>query len=307
MIEKIDYEIFLGAKKDKDFGAVIVLGMGGVGVHVIRDFSIGLPPLNQALARKLLEETKVYKMILGYGLKPPADLRQLEEIIVSFSNLIVDFPEIAEMDINPLAISNGRASALASRIIVDPESLDHRSLYPHLVITPYPTRYVTSWRLSDGEEIFLRPVKPEDEPLVSEMLGELSPETLKERFFQIIKSISHDMLIRLCNIDYDREMTLVTEVRRGSKRKLIGMGGLMIEPDFKHGEFAIVIHDQYQGKGIGYKLLDVLIGIAQERELEEFYGIVLTDNRKMLRLCQKLGFVLHPLPDGITRATLALK
>ena len=306
MIEKIDYEIFLGAKKDREFGAVIVLGMGGIGVHVARDFSIGLPPLNQALARKLLEETAVYKMIQGYGLKPPADLRQLEEIIVSFSNLIVDFPEIAEMDINPLAISNGKASVLASRIIVDPEGFDHRSLYPHLVITPYPTRYVTSWRLPDGEEILLRPVKPEDEPLVSEMLEDLSPETLKERFFQIIKSITHDMLIRLCNIDYDREMTLVTEVRRGSKRKLIGMGGLMIEPDFKHGEFAIVIHDQYQGKGIGYKLLDVLIGIAQERNLEEFYGIVLTDNRKMLRLCQKLGFVLHALPDGITRATLAL-
>jgi acetyltransferase len=160
--------------------------------------------------------------------------------------------------------------------------------------------------LPDGEEILLRPIKPEDEPLVSEMLEDLSPETLKERFFQVIKSITHDMLIRFCNIDYDREMRLVVEVRRGSKRKLIGMGGLMIEPDFKHGEFAIVIHDQYQGKGIGYKLLDVLIGIAQERNLEEFYGIVLTDNRKMLRLCQKLGFVLHALPDGITRATLAL-
>jgi acetyltransferase len=154
-------------------------------------------------------------------------------------------------------------------------------------------------------EILLRPSNREDEPLVSEMLEDLSPETLKERFFQVIKSITHDMLIRFCNIDYDREMRLVIEVRWGSKRKLIEWG-LMIEPDFKHGEFAIVIHDQYQGKGIGYKLLDVLIGIAQERNLEEFYGIVLTDNRKMLRLCQKLGFVLHALPDGITRATLSL-
>jgi acetyltransferase len=306
MIEKIDYEIFLGAKKDRDFGAVIVLGTGGTGVQVARNVSLGLPPLNQALARKLLEETEVYRMIQGYGLKPPANLRHLEEIIVSFSSLIVDFPEIAEMDINPIAIFNGRAAALASRIVIDPESLDHRTLYPHLVISPYPTRYVTSWRLPDGEEIFLRPVKPEDEPLLSEMLGELSPETMKERFFQTVKSITHDMLIRFCNIDYDREMTLVAEVRRGPGKKLIGMGGLMIEPDFKHGEFAIVIHDQYQGKGIGYKMLDALIGIAQEKELEEFYGIVLTDNRKMLRLCQRLGFVLHPLPDGITRAALAL-
>ena len=119
MVEKIDYEIILGAKKDSDFGSVILFGMGGIGVQILRDFAIGLSPLNQTLARRLMEETEVYKMLQGYRGKPPADLRQLEQIIVSFSNLIIDFPEIAEMDINPLAISEGKAYALDARIIID--------------------------------------------------------------------------------------------------------------------------------------------------------------------------------------------
>jgi acetyltransferase len=311
MIEKIDYEIFLGAKKDKDFGSVIVLGIGGLGVQIFKEFSIGLPPLNQALARRLMEETEVYKMIQGYGRKPPADLRQLEQIIVSFSNLIVDFPEIAEMDINPLAISNGKAFALSARIIIDKDSLDYTSPYSHLVITPYPTRYVMPWMLPDGTEVLLRPVKPEDEPLVKEMLTSLSEKSLKERFFQVIKSITHEMLIKLCNIDYNREMTIVAEImaeiRETSSKKIIGIIGLMIDPDLKSGEFGVIIHDHYKGKGIGYKLIDVLIGIAQEKGLEEFYGIVLADNRKMLRICQKLGFTARPFEDDLCRITLALK
>jgi acetyltransferase len=307
MIEKIDYEIILGAKKDKDFGPVILFGMGGIGVHLFKDFSVGLPPMNQTLARRLIEETEVYRMIQGYDRKPPADLKQLEQIIISFSNLIADFPEIAEMDINPLVISNGKAYALDARIILDQESLEYKSQYPHLVITPYPIRYVMQWRLSDGAEVILRPIKPEDELLVRDMLATLSEETLKERFFQIIKSITHEMLIKLCNIDYDREMTIVAEVREDQKRKLIGIGGLMIEPDFTKGEFAVVVHDIYQGKGLGYKLINILIGIAQEKGLEEFYGFVLPNNRRMLRLCQKLGFNIKPLPDDITIVKLLLR
>ena len=306
MIEKIDYEIFLGAKKDEDFGSVIVFGIGGVGIEIFKDFSIGLPPLNQALARKLMEETGAYRMIQGSGLKPPADLRQLEQIIVNFSNLISDFPEISEMDINPLAISKGRSFALAARIIIDKDCLDCKSSYPHLVITPYPTRYVMSWELSDGTEVLLRPVKPEDEPLVHDMLSSLSEGTLKERFFQIIRTITHEMLIKLCNIDYDREMTIAVEIKEGPHRTLIGLGGLMIEPEFKKGEFAVVVHDHYQGKGLGYKLIDVLIGIAQEKGLEEFYGMVLTENKRMLHLCQKLGLTLVPQSEGVTLTRLLL-
>jgi acetyltransferase len=307
MIENIDYELILGARKDRDFGSVILFGMGGVGAEIFRDFSIQLPPLNQTLARRLMEDTKVYGMIQGYRGKQPADMRQLEEIIVSFSNMIVDFPEIAEIDVNPLAISGGKAYALDARIVLDRSALDHPPPFSHLVITPYPTRYVIPWRLRDGTEVLLRPIRPEDEPLEHEMLTTLSEETLRGRFFQVIKNITHEMLIRYCNIDYDREMAIVGEVREAEKRRIIGIGRLIIEPDFKKGEFAVVVHDDYQRKGLGYKLVDMVIGIAHEKGLEKMYGIVLTDNRAMLRICQELGFRLRDLSDGTTWVELALR
>jgi len=234
-------------------------------------------------------------------------MRQLEEIIVRFSNLIVDFPEIAEIDVNPLAISAGKAYALDARIVIDKNALEYPSPYSHLVITPYPTRYVMPWKLTDGTEVMLRPIRPEDEPLEHQMLTTLSEETLRGRFFQVIRNITHEMLIRYCNIDYDREMAIVGEVREGDKRRIIGIGRLIIEPDFKKGEFAVVVHDDYQGKGLGYKLVDMMIGVAQEKELEKIYGIVLTDNRAMLRICEELGFRTRNLSDGTTWVELPLR
>jgi len=309
MIEKIDYEIILGAKKDDNFGSVILFGMGGTGVQIYRDFSIGLVPLNQTLARRLMEETEVYKMLRGYRGKPPADLRQLEQIIVSFSNLIADFPEIAEMDINPIAISDGKAYALDARIIIDQDHLEYASpaQYPHLSITPYPTRFIMNWVLSDGTEVLLRPIRPEDEPLEYELFTSVSPETLKGRFFQNVKNITHEMLTRLCNIDYEREIAIVAEVRESQKKRLIGVGQLSIEPGYETGEFGVIVHDDYQGKGLGYKLSDILIGIAQEKGLDRFVGFVLTSNRKMVNLCRKLGFTVENMPDGLSRVELALK
>jgi acetyltransferase len=307
MIENIDYEIILGAKKDKDFGSVILFGMGGIGTEIFKDISIGLPPLNQTLARRLMEETEVFKMLQGYRGKPPADIKQLEHILVSFSNLIVDFPEIAEMDINPIAISDGKAYALDARIIIDKESIDHTAQYPHLVITPYPTRYTMQWKLTDGTEVTLRPIRPEDEPLEHELLSTLSQETMRVRFFSIIKDITHEMLVRFCNIDYDREMAIVAELREGDKRKIIGIGRLIVEPGFRSGEYAVLVHDDYHGKGLGYKLVDVIIGIAQDKGLEEIYGTILTENQKMLGVARKLGFTTKWQPDGISKVTLTLK
>ncbi len=306
MIDRIDYEVILGAKKDEDFGSVILFGMGGIGVQIFRDYSIGLPPLNQALARKLMEETRVYRLLQGYRGKPPADMQKLEQIILSFSNLITDFPEIAEMDINPIALSNGTVCALDARIILDKDIADRSSPHPHLIITPYPTKYIMHWRLPDGADVLLRPIKPEDEPLEHEMLMSLSEETLRERFFQAIKHITHEMHIRFCNIDYDREMAIVAEIREGDKRRIIGIARLIMEPDLKRGEFAVVVHDDFHGKGLGYKLLDTIIGIGQEKGLEECYGFVLSDNRKMINVCKKLGCTTEVLPDGITRVSLLL-
>jgi acetyltransferase len=307
MVEEIDYQIILGAKKDKDFGAVILFGMGGTGVEILNDFSIGIPPLNQALARQLIEETNIYRLLKGYRGKPPANLQQLEQIIVAFSNLVMDFPEIGEMDINPVALTHGKAFALDAKIVIDRKGLDPASPYPHLIITPYPTKYIVNWRFSDGQEVLLRPIRPEDEPLEHEMLTSLSEESLRERFFYAIRNIPHEMHVRFCNIDYDREMAIVAEVRDKGKRRLAGIGRLIIEPDGKSGEFAVVIHDDYHGKGLGYKLVDMIIGIGQEKGLEECYGFVQADNTKMLKLCSKLGFTIEQMPERMNRVSLALR
>ncbi len=307
MLEHVDYELILGAKKDKDFGTIILFGMGGTGTELFKDISIGLPPLNQTLARRLMEETRVHRVLQGFRGRQSADMTGLEQFIVNFSNLLVDFPEIAEMDINPVAIALGKAYALDARIVLDLSQIGHTALYPHLVITPYPSKYVTNWQLKDTTEVTLRPIRPEDEPLEHEMLVSLSQETLRVRFFSIIKDISHEMLVRFCNIDYDREMAIVAELRQEGKKRIIAIGRVIIESDSKRAEYAVLVHDDYQGNGLGYKLVDTLIGICQDKALEEIYGSVLSENNKMLAVVSKLGFKITRKPDGISHVSLALK
>jgi acetyltransferase len=307
MVNNVDYQLILGAKKDTDFGSIILFGMGGMRAEVYKDVSFALPPLNQTLARILMEETEICKMLKGFPEKKPAEFREIEQIIVSFSNLIVDFPEIAEMDINPIVISNGKALAVNARIVLEENEFEQTTQYPHVVITPYPTRYVSNWLLPDGTNVLLRPVKPEDEPLEHELLSTLSPATMRARFFSIIKDISHEMLVRYCNIDYDREMAIVAEVRDGGKRKMIAIGRLIIDREFKSGEFAVLVHDDYQSKGIGPKLVDVLIGVAEEKGLERIYGEVLTENEKMIAVCRKLGFTIEMADEETISVNLVLR
>ena len=307
MLEKIDYEIIIGSKKDPTFGAVILFGMGGVAVDIFKDFSIALPPLNQILARRLMEEAKVYKMLKGFRNKPPADLRQLEQIIVSFSNLIVDFPEIAESDMNPIAISNGKAYALDARIVLDKNCMEPTTQYPHLVITPYPARYVRPWTLPDGRPLLLRPIKPEDAPLLEKMYASISEAAFYGRFFHATKKISPAICVRDCSVDYDREIGIVAEEKGNGTRRIVGFGMLITEPGQKRGEYSILVHDNYQGQGLGYMLIDMLIGIAHEKGLKEMFGFVLASNTKMLNVIKMLGFTIEAMPDGLKKVTLLLE
>ena len=307
MIEGIDYELILGSKKDKDFGAVILFGMGGITAELIRDFSIGLPPLNQTLAKRLMEETKAYKLIQGWRGKPPANLEELETMLIRFSYLIVGFPEIAEVDINPLAISGGKLFALDARIILDKDYVESIHPYPHLVITPYPVRFIMPWSLSDGTEVVLRPIRPEDEPLEREFLSTLSEESRRTRFFSVFKNVSHEWLVMFCNIDYDRHIAMVAEIKEQGERRIIGVARLILNPDFNSGEIAALVHDRFQRKGLGRKLMEVVVEIGRWKGLHEVYGEVLTDNHKMLALCRKLGYTTKWLSGGITRISLQLK
>ncbi len=312
MVEKIDYEILLGSRKHKDFGSVITFSIGGVGPEAPKDVAVGLPPLNQTLARRLMEETSLFKRFNGFNGIPSDHIIQLEKILVSFSNLVIDFPEIAEIEINPMAISGGILCALDAQITLNPQFSATADPYGHLAITPYPTRYISVYGLPDGTDVALRPIRPEDEPLELEMLSTLSEAAMKTRFFAPLKNFPHEMLSGFCNIDYDREMAIVAESKEGGKRSLAGIVRLIIDPDYRSGEYAVLVHDKFQGKGLGYKLMDIIIGIAQEKGLEEIYGTVLSRNQKMLQMARKLGFTLKREEgafdsDETTEVRLSLK
>jgi acetyltransferase len=307
MASSVDYELILGSKKDRDWGAVLLFGSGGIGVELFRDFAIGLPPINQVLARRMMEETKIYKALVhGLRNKAPANLKALEEIIVRFSGMISDFPEVAEIDINPLSVSEGRVFAVDVRILLDPKPVDPTTQYPHLVIMPYPTKYVVPWKLEDGTDVLLRPIRPEDEGIESEFINGLSEEASRFRFFSIVRNLPHSDLARFCNIDYDREMAIIAEITEDGRRREIGVGRVIAEPDRSRGEFAVVIADKYQAKGLGRKLVDMIIDIAEEKHFESIYGVVLRENAPMLNLCREMGFTLHPEEDYV-RVELALK
>jgi len=308
MVTSFDYELIIGGKKDPVLGPVIMFGLGGTEAEFFKDVAVGLPPLNQALARRVLERTRTYQILSqGFRNKPPVNLRLLEEILVRVSNLIIDSPEIKELDINPLVISGGTAIALDARIILDEEAVQKRDgEYSHLIISPYPTKYIQPWICRDERSVLLRPIRPEDEPLEGELIAGLSKESSRFRFFYIIEEITHEMLSRFCNIDYDREMAIIAEYTSNGKRRNVGVGRIILEPGGETGEFAILVADDFQGNGLGLKLLDNLIEVAQDKGLRSIYGIVLNDNLKMIGLAKKLGFTTRRLSDKEIRVTLEL-
>ncbi len=305
MLWSVGYQLILLAERHQEFGMVMLFGTGGMGYDLFHDYSIALPPLNQTLAHRLIEETKAHEVLQGYHGRQPADIKQLEQILVSISNLIADFPEITFIEIDPMAVVEGKILVLAAGITIEAIPTPDTTQYPHLVITPYPTRYTTHWTLKDGTDVTLRPIRPEDEPLEHDMLTTLSELTLRQRFFSPIKTWTHETLVRFCNIDYEREVAIVAIIPE--KKRIIGIGRLIIQPDFRSGEFAVLVHDEFQGKGLGYKLIDVLIGIGQEKGLEEIEGVVLSDNDRMIELCRSLGFKRKLMPEGVSRIVLRLE
>ncbi len=304
--ETVDYELYVTMTRDRTFGSVIRFGLGGMARDIFGDCAIGLPPLNQTLARRLIEESKAFTVLSGYGGGKPVDLSRLEQILIRVSSLVVDFPEIDSLSIDPLAVMNGRVRALEAHISLGPLHAVATGAYPHLVITPYPTRYITPWTLRDGTEVLLRPIRPEDEPLQHDLFYTLSEKTVKERFFSVIKDMTHNMLVRFCNVDYDREIAIVAEVGGGDTKRIVGISRLIIEPGSK-AQFAVLVHDDYQGKGLGKKLVEVLIGIAREKGLEEVYAITLSENDRMLKLMRGLGFKTVLQPGGIIGASLKVR
>jgi acetyltransferase len=311
MVSRRGYEVIVGSKKDPLFGPVVLFGMGGVLVEVFRDRALGFPPLNQTLARRIMERTKMYQVLKGFrkGM-PKANIKRLEEVMVKFSQMLVDFPQIKEVDINPLVIDEEDAIALDARMVVDKE-LVSKELPPHghLIISPYPKKYEWQWTLKDGRQVLLRPIRPEDEPLESELWKTFSDETQRFRFFSPMRTWSHATLVRYTNIDYDREIAVIAELTEDGERKMIGVVRMIMDPpDFKTSEVAIVVGDPWQGLGLGSKMMDCIIEIAKDKGLSSVYGLILRDNARSIELFKEKGFAIdYSAMKKVTKATLVLQ
>jgi len=285
------YEIILGSTTDPQFGPVLMFGSGGEFVEVYQDSALALPPLNTTLARRMMERTKIHKALKGFRGRAPADLDALEQTMVHFSTLVLDIPEIKEVDINPLLVSSKGVLALDARILLH----EAGAKFPRSAIRPYPAQYSWQAQLRDGSNYNIRPIRPEDEPSIARFHTTLSDRTVYSRYFGFMKlsdRISHERLTRVCFVDYDREIALVAE-RDG---EVFGVVRLVRERDSDSAEFAIVISDTMQGHGLGRELMQRIIGVARSEGVANVEGVVLPANRAMLHVCEKLGFTAESRP-----------
>ncbi|MGE4560458.1 MAG: GNAT family N-acetyltransferase [Desulfobulbus sp.] len=282
-----DFELLMGGKHDDNFGPVLCFGSGGVFAELLDDKSLGLPPLNRLLARRMIEETRIMPLLKGYRNSSPVNLEKIEELLMQISQLVIDFPEIVEMDINPILVKDGNPVAVDARIKL--QRVEGSSNL-HLVISPYP-QHLERHDLTDMQmPLFIRPIKPEDAPLFEALFNTLTPTSIYYRFFSVVKSLSPEILARFTQIDYDREISFVGLDDEEGKERMLGVANILGEPDGKRGEFSVLIGDPWQGKGIGAKLLLQCLRIAQERGMEIVWGTVLAENRYMIALGKKLGF-----------------
>jgi acetyltransferase len=291
-----DFELMMGSKTDEKFGPVILFGSGGIFAELLDDCSLGLPPLNRLLARRMMEDTRILPLLQGYRNRPPADLEKLEELLIRLSQLVIDFPEIVEMDMNPVIVKDGQPCAVDARIKLAARSQGSTNL--HLVISPYP-QHLERHDLTDMQmPLFIRPIKPEDAPLFVDLFNVLTPTSIYYRFFSVVKSLSPEILARFTQIDYDREISFVALDDQEGEERMLGVANITGDPDGVKGEFSVLIGDPWQGKGIGAKLLLQCLRIAQERKMEIIWGTVLAENRYMIELGKKLGFAVKKGEDS---------
>jgi acetyltransferase len=289
MVKEAGYELIVGSSVDRQFGPVILFGSGGILVEVFQDRALALPPLNRTLARRLMERTKIYRALQGVRGQKAVNLEALETLLVRFSQLLTDFLEIEEVDLNPVLATPERVLALDARMVLVAADRPAEE-WPQLAIQPYPNQYTAPFRLRDGTEVVVRAIRPEDEPLIVDLHGRHSEHTIRMRFFSLVKALSRDSLIRLCHLDYNREMALVAVLREGEALRILGVSRYYLNPETGAAEFALVVEDAYQAKGLGKHLLERLIGVARDRGVKRLVGQILRENTPMLGLTAALGF-----------------
>jgi len=301
------YELIVGSSLDPQFGPVLLFGTGGQLVEVFKDRSLALPPLNTTLARRMMEQTKIYKALKGVRGRRPVSLTDLENLLVRFSALVAEQRWIKEIDINPLLASPDGLIALDARVVVHGPGVRLEQI-PKTAVRAYPTRYVAHWTMKDGTPVTIRPIRPEDEPAMVRFHETLSERSVYLRYFHLMnfeQRTTHERLTRICFIDYDREMALVA-VRRNpetGESEILGVGRLMKIHGTNDGEIAALISDQWQGRGLGKELLARLLIVGADEKMSRLKADILPDNRDIQRVCEKLGFSLkHSLDDEVVHA-----
>src|SRR5579884_3518960 len=303
MIQAAGYEIILGSSPDPQFGPVLLFGAGRQLVEVFQDRALALPPLNTTLARRMMEQTRIFTALRGIRGRKPVDLAALEQLLVRFSYLVVEQRWIREIDINPLVVSPEGLTALDARVFLHGPEICEEEL-PRLAIRPYPTEYVTSWTMKDGTPVTIRPIRPEDEPLLVRFHQTLSEESVYFRYFHMVnlsQRVAHERLTRMCFIDYDREMALVVEYcdpQAGSQ--ILGVGRFAKVAGSQEAECAVLVSDRFHGQGLGTELVKRLIEIGRREGLRRITAQMLPDNRVMQAICRKLGFQFRPEADLVT-------
>ena len=306
MVKLEGYELIFGSSIDPQFGAVMLFGMGGQLVEVFQDRSLALLPLNTTLARRMMEQTRIYQALQGIRGRKAIDMAKLEQLLVNFSQLIVEQPQIREIDINPLLVSPEGMIALDARVLLHTEASFADRPLP--AIRPYPTKYIQNWESIKGDQLNIRPIRPEDEPLMVQFHQTLSEESVYLRYAHMLKlnkRIAHERLTRICFIDYDREMILVAERKnlQNSEHEILAVARLSKLHGTNEAEFALIVSDRYQHQGLGTELLTRLLEIGKEEQLDAIVGYILSSNYKMQSICRKLGFKLQPKSEeGMLKA-----
>lgn len=299
------YELIIGAMTDQIFGPVILFGRGGTSVEVVNDKAVALPPLNMALADELIQRTHVYRELKGYRNRQAVDLDAVCLTLLKVTQIVIDHPEVQELDINPLFADDKGVLALDARIKVVASDIKGTE---RLAIRPYPQELEERIQLADGEELLLRPIKPEDEPAHHELFRRLSPHDVYFRFFRAVGDIQHNQLARFTQIDYDREMAFIATTNGDQQPETLGVVRAVANTnvDDREAEFAIVVRSDRQGSGLGYQLMDKMIRYCREQGIRRLVGQTLADNQKMCRLAEIFGFEVHYTENNLVNLRLEL-
>lgn len=289
-------ELLVGVTTDAVFGPVITFGLGGTTVEVLMDRAVELLPLNDYLANTMIQRTRAAKLLGAFRHMPAVNMDALVSVLLRVSEMVCELPWLKEMDINPLLVDEHGALAVDARFMVDfhQPSADR---YGHMAISPYPAHLVSDWQLPDGTSIVIRPIRPEDADLEKTFVHGLSDEAKYFRFMETIQELTPAMLVRFTQIDYDQEMALMAVTEVAGQEIELGIARYAINPDGQTCEFALVVADQWQGKGVAHKLMSSLMDVARDRGLKRVEGEVMRANQSMLKLMARLGFEIKTSAD----------